>query len=104
MGKCYENTCLRSFTGLNRNELCDIYENYLKKYEKYFRTFSALECFNALLIYLRNGVSVQMIAGMMFTMTDRHISVDQLGKILRKVLFLLGKLNILISISEFSKY
>ena len=73
------------------NEFHNIYDKYLKQYEKHFRAFTALECFNALLIYLRTGLSVQLVAGMMFTMTDRPISVDRVGQNIRKILWLLGE-------------
>ena len=81
----------RSFTGLDLTELHEIYEKYLRKYERYFRTFTALEWFNALLIYLRTGVSVQLISGMMYSMTDRTVSVQRVGKNIRKIMWLLGR-------------
>ena len=84
---------LRSFTGLNLDELHDIYAKYLEKYEIYFRSFTALEWFNALMIYLRTGVSVQILAGMMYTMTDRSVTVQRVGKNIRKIMWLLGEFN-----------
>ena len=72
-------------------ELNDIYGKYLQRYEIYFRTFTALEWFNALLIYLRTGVSVQLVAGMMYNMTDRSVTVQIVGKNIRKIMWLLGE-------------
>lgn len=73
------------------NEFHDIYDKYLKPYKHHFRSYSALEWFNALLIYLRTGLSVQLVAGMMFSMTDRPITVDRVGQNIRKILWLLGE-------------
>lgn len=82
----------RAFTGLEKDEIISIYEDYVKPYERgVFRKFDGLEYLNALMVYLRTGNSVQIVCGMMYGMTDRNITVDSLSKNLRKMLFLLGR-------------